>query len=106
MQALRGRHHSSNLAVAPRARALTNASLDSQEAREGDTGLGAAGSLLWARPWLPWVPYGDWGRPDLHTWLAVPFPAISPFKSRITGKQTLGGERRVFLIKSLREFTS
>lgn len=69
-------------------------------------GRGVAGSLLQARPWLPWVPYGDLGRPDLHSWPTVPFPPISPSKRKITGKQTLGEERRMFLIKSLREFTS
>lgn len=36
-----------------------------------------------------------------------PPPApISPPKRKITGKQILGGESRMFLIKSLREFTS
>ena len=59
---------------APRAGALRNAALDSQEARKGDMVQGAAGSLLQARLWLPWVLYGDLGRPDLHSLSAVPSP--------------------------------
>lgn len=98
--------HSSNLAVAPRVGALRNASLGragkpgrvtqgrGQPVASSGPGLGSPGSPMETQEGLA------------STACPLPPSPISPSKRKITGKQTLGGERRMFLIKSLREFTT